>query len=249
MPPRIVAMRRSRALRDGQAIDDRGQVEVEARHHCSFTPAGRRRLLRPSCRRVVLAPQIDVEDVLLTLAPDHLVEARHAHLLEAPLALQRRLDRLRLRDGPYDPVDGGVLLLDIELLDVVHGRRRDILRELHHHVESVGVRHRVVPRRSPSLGTRSFLRVGGAGRLLTEHFVGHGAEGRFERRLILVRGVQLRVRREEEAHDDHRGKPCEHRDLLAHPGKPALEGERPAPQIEHRRATREAERRERPPWQ
>ncbi len=84
--------------------------------------------------------EVDVEDVLLAVGPRLLVEAGDVNFLEAALALERRLDRLPFGDRPDDAVDGRVLLLDVELLDVVGRRLGVVLRELDHHVEGIDVR-------------------------------------------------------------------------------------------------------------
>ena len=64
--------------------------------------------------------------------------------LEARVVRQRGRDGLRVGDRARDAAHHDVPLLHVELLDVVLHRRRDRLREAHHHVEAVGVRHRVL---------------------------------------------------------------------------------------------------------
>ena len=64
--------------------------------------------------------------------------------LSARVVGERGGDGLRVGDRADDAAHDDVSLLHVELLDVVLHRRRDRLRQAHHHVERVGVRHGVL---------------------------------------------------------------------------------------------------------
>src|ERR1019366_144909 len=180
---------------------------------------------------VFRALEVDLHQVLLALAPDHLGRALDLRVAHARVLGERRGDGLRLGDRPGDAADHDVTLLEVEFLDVVRDRRGDGLRQAGHHVEPVGVGHRVFVAQG-SLFREQVLRLLGARGFGPEDLLGHGRERARQRVALPVRLVDPGPPAEDEAHEEHRGEAREHRDALANPGEPALEGERPPPQVQ-----------------
>src|SRR5262245_7556973 len=193
-PARIIARRRSRGFSFSSGFAIWSAMSLASRARSARSGArGPGVLLLGRALRVLGALQVELHDVLLTILAHHLVRARDLHVREAFLAAEVLSDRLRVRDRADDAVDDDVPLLDVELLDVVDHRLRDVLRELHHDVEGVGVRERVfVVERG--LHAEELLGARRARRLFAEDLLRHRGERLLEDVLLLARGVELRPR-------------------------------------------------------
>src|ERR1700722_7236758 len=181
--------------------------------------------------RILRAFQVELQQVLLTIAADHLRGALDLRVTRTRKVGEGGRDGLRLGDRTGDAPHHDVPLLKIELLDVMLDRRRNRLREADHHVETVGMRHGILVAESGLLH-EELLRVLRARRLGAEDLLGHGAQRAFEGVALAVRLVDSRPPAEDEAHEKHRRQTREDRDAFSHPRKPSFERQRTPPEVQ-----------------